>query len=300
MMTMQIARVGIVKAEDIDNEKLVKTKMYELLDMFSDMIQIPANARILVKVNLCLLLGHETGATVDPKLVKYLAEWLLEKHNPLEIVIVESDATTLEADRAYSVLGWDRTLEGIPKVRYLNLSKDELVKVKLDGLYFKELEMSKTYMEADYLISFAKLKTHSMQLMSGIMKNQIGVLPEKLKVIYHPHLKEVICDLVRVRPPDFCLIDGLIAHEGPGPVSGIPRLMKLIIAGTDALATDHVCARLMKKNPLHVPHLRLAREHHLGTSKYEVRGCKIENVAENFQSVPGWRLVWMRIKNRMK
>ena len=69
-------------------------------------------------------------------------------------------------------------------------------------------------MEADYLISFAKLKTHSMQVISGIMKNQFGALPEKLKVVYHPHLAEVICDLVRVRPPDFCLVDGLDRSRG--------------------------------------------------------------------------------------
>lgn len=286
------ARVGIVQAQSIDDDSLVQAKMNELLDLLQDSIKLPPNARVVIKVNLCLLLDCETGATIDPRLVRYLAEWLLSRRHIKEIIITESDATALSADRAYYGLGWDRVLADVPKTRYLNLSCDERVKVKVDGFYFKEVEMSRTFMEADYVISFAKLKTHSIEGISGIMKNQFGVLPEKLKVVYHPHLAEVICDLVRVRPPDLCLVDGLIAHEGPGPVSGIPRLMRLIVGGTDALATDHVCARLMKINPRVVPHLKLASRHQLGTSQYEILGCHIEDVAEKFEFIPWWRQAW--------
>lgn len=299
-MTPQTARVGIVRAEDIDNDELVRAKMFELLDMLRDTIKIPENARVIVKINLCLLLDCETGATVDPRLVRYMAQWLLDRYSIQEIILAESDATALSADRAFYGIGWDQLLADFPKMRYLNLTGDEIVKVEHNGLLFKELNMSKTFMEADYLISFAKLKTHSMQVISGIMKNQFGALPEKLKVVYHPHLTEAIYDLVKVRPPDLCLVDGLIAHEGPGPVGGIPRLMRLIIGGNDAVATDHVCARLMGKNPRSVPHLRLAVEHHLGTSLYEVMGCRIEEVAEDFAFIPRWRLAWMWLRERVQ
>jgi uncharacterized protein (DUF362 family) len=296
----KIARVGIVRVEDIDDDSLVREKMFTLLDMLKANIQIPAEARVIVKVNLCLLLDCATGATIDPRLVRYLAQWLLEKYTIREIIIAEADATALDADRAYTCLGWDQILADLPRTRYLNLTKDEWVKVPLNGLLFKELEMSRTYLEADYLISFAKLKTHSMQVISGIMKNQFGALPEKLKVVYHPHLAEAIYDLVRVRPPDLCLVDGLIAHEGPGPVSGLPRLMRLIIAGTDAVATDHVCARLMGINPHRVPHLRLAARNRLGTSRYETVGCCMDEVSENFTLIPRWRLAWMLLRERIK
>lgn len=298
MKQSQIAKVGIVQADDIDDDALVRSKMFELLDLLQESIHIPAEARVIIKINLCLLLDCETGATVDPRLVKFLAEWLLERCAVKEIILAESDATALNADRAYYGLGWDRVFAGVPKTRYLNLTRDERVKVELPGLYFKEVEMARTYMEADYTISFAKLKTHSIEVISGIMKNQFGILPEKLKVIYHSHLPEVICDMVRVRPPDLCLVDGLIAHEGPGPVNGMPRLMRLIIAGTDPVATDHVCARLMGKDPHSVPHLKLAIKTHLGTGQYTVLGCQIENVAQNFAFIPRWRQVWMWIRER--
>jgi uncharacterized protein (DUF362 family) len=294
------AQVGIVRAENIDDDALVRTKTYELLDLLENSIQVPPNAQVVIKVNLCLLLDCETGATVDPRLVRFLAEWLLERRSVRDVIIAESDATALDADRAFYGLGWDRILAEVPKTRYLNLSRDERVKVKLDGLFFEELEMSKTYMEADYVISFAKLKTHSMQGITCCMKNQFGALPEKLKVVYHTHLTEVICDLVRVRPPDLCLVDGLIGHEGPGPVSGIPRVMRLIVGGTDAVATDRVCARLMGKNPHHVPHLKLAAKHNLGKTSYATLGCQIEDAAQAFASVPRWRRAWMWLKEHVQ
>jgi uncharacterized protein (DUF362 family) len=298
-MSSQTARVAIVQAQDIDDDHQVRTKMIELLDLLKESIRIPDDARVLVKVNLCLLLDCETGATVDPRLFKILAEWLLEHYKVKEIIIAESDATALSADRAFYGLGWDRILAEVPKTRYLNLTCDELVKVQLDGLFLKEVEMPRTFMEADYIISFAKLKTHSMQVISGIMKNQFGAMPEKLKVVYHPHLTEVICDMVSIRPPDFCLIDGLIAHEGPGPVSGIPRLMRLIIGGTDAVATDHVCARLMGMDPRRVPHLKLAAEHQIGTTQYTTLGCPVEDVAKDFVFIPRWRQAWMWLRERV-
>jgi uncharacterized protein (DUF362 family) len=299
-MSSLTAQVGIVRARNIEDDALVRAKMYELLDLLQDSIRISASARVVIKVNLCLLLDCETGATVDPRLVRFLAEWLLERRSIREIVIAESDATALSADRAFYGLGWDRILAEVPKTRYLNLSRDERVKVKLDGLFLKVLEMPRTFIEADYVISFAKLKTHTMQVISCVMKNQFGTLPEKLKVVYHPHLAEVICDLIRVRPPDLCLVDGLIAHEGSGPVSGTPRLMRLIVGGTDAVATDHVCARLMGKNPRRVPHLRLAAKHNLGRTLYANVGCRIEDVAEDFAFVPRWRQAWMRLRQHVQ
>ena len=273
--------------------------MFDLLELMQSNIQIPANARVLIKVNLCLLLGSETGTTVDPYLVWYLVQWLLERRDVKEITIAEADATHLSADLAFKILGWDQVFADMPRTRFLNLSTDELVSVELDGLFFERLEMSKTFMEADYLISFAKLKTHYLQLISGIMKNQFGALPEKVKIVYHPHLAEVICDLTKARPPDLCLVDGLIAHEGAGPVHGLPRLMGLIVAGTDAMATDHVCARLMGKDPQRVPYLKLASRHRLGAESYTTLGCRIEDVKEDFAFVPRWRQLWASLRERL-
>ena len=43
----------------------------------------------------------------------------------------------------------------------------------------------------------------------------------------------------------FSVVDGIVAGEGNGPLDPTPRPAGLVLAGTDPVAVDHVCARLM-------------------------------------------------------
>lgn len=290
------ARIAITRTDDIDDAAENRRALVEAIELLGDRVRIPARARVMIKVNLCLLLGPETGATVDPLLVRYLIDWLVERHDIAEAIIAEADSTSLDASVAFRVLGWERLFAEAPRTRFLNLSRDERVNVKLGGFHFDEIEMARTFMDVEYLVSFAKLKTHTMSTITGIMKNQWGAWPEKVKYPYHAVLDKVICDGTKVRPPDLCLIDGLIGHEGAGPVSGIPRVMGLVVAGDDAAATDHVCARLMVKDPRRIGFLRLAASHGVGARAYETVGCRIEDVAADFAFVPRWRQGWERFR----
>jgi uncharacterized protein (DUF362 family) len=147
--------------------------------------------------------------------------------------------------------------------------------------------MSKSYMESDYLISVGKLKTHVMTGITCILKNQFGANPTKHKAQYHSCLDEVIHDLNKARLPDLCLVDGIIAMEGKGPVSGMPKPLGLLIIGNDAVATDHACSRIMGLNPNN-SHLKLAIKRKLGSIEYEVFGEKIEDVRSRFEHIPFW------------
>jgi uncharacterized protein (DUF362 family) len=108
----------------------------------------------------------------------------------------------LNIDIAFKVLGWEDTFKHYPNVRLLNLTKDERTEVNLNGLFFKNLKMSKKYMESDLLISVAKLKTHTMTGITCNLKNLFGANPIKYKAQYHPHLDEAIFDLNKARMPD--------------------------------------------------------------------------------------------------
>jgi uncharacterized protein (DUF362 family) len=292
--------VGITQTANVDSCPNIRAVFYELLGLLQPALPAPpAQARMLIKTNLCLIKGYETGATVDPFLVRCLVDWLLEQYAPAEIIIAESDATHLSADVAFKVLGWHKVFHNVPHTRLLNLSTDDRVEVPLDGLHFKTLHMSRTYMEADYLISLAKLKTHTLQRISCTMKNLFGAWPEKIKITYHPYLTQVICDLTRVRSPDLCLIDGIIAHEGAGPVDGLPKPIGVMIGGTQPIGTDHVCARVMGINPKHVPHLHLALQRGLGKADYAVVGRSIESVQTRFEFMPGWIRGWYALKKHL-
>jgi len=283
--------VGIERVENFRVPGSVRDSVYNLLNLLkeSEVVNIPPSSTVLIKVNICTVKGSETGATVDPDIVKYFIEWLLENYAVRSVIVAEADATWLNADIAFDVLGWKRKLASLPKVRILNLSKDERVEVNLEGHCFETLEMSRTYMEADFLVSIGKLKTNDACGMSCILKNQFGSLPEKYKAQYHEHLTETIFDLNKVRIPDLSLVDAIIAMEGNGPMDGIPKPLGLLVAGNDPVSTDHACARIVKIPIGNIPYLRFAIHNGLGRADYRVLGTDIRGVAMGFQEASSWR-----------
>lgn len=281
--------VEITRIKHPQNKSQIECALFNLLDQIKQRneINISKKADVMIKPNICLVRGYETGATVDPFIVKCLVDWLMQNYDIETITIGEADATELNIDMAFKVLGWEDTFNRYPNVRLLNLTKDERLEVDLHGLYLKNFKMPKSYLEADFLISVAKLKTHTMTGITCNLKNLYGANPIKYKAQYHPYLDEVICDLNKARMPDLCLVDGIIAMEGAGPVSGEPNPIGLLIAGNDAVATDHACARIMGFNPNKIAHLKMAVKQKLGSTDYEVFGERIENVRTKFKFVPG-------------
>ena len=289
--------VGIAKLKHPQSKSEIEDTLFNLLDHMKNRgkIKIPPKANVMIKPNICLVKGYETGATVDPFIVKSLIDWFLQNYDIENITIGEADATELNVEVAFKVLGWEEAFNQYPDVKLLNLTKDEYVDINLDGLHFKNLKMSRLYMESDFLISVGKLKTHTITGITCILKNQYGSNPIKYKMQYHKHLDAVICDLNKARLPDLCLIDGIIAMEGAGPVSGIPNPLGLLIAGNDAVAVDHVCTRIMGFNPNKISPLTLAVKQKLGSIDYEIFGVKIEDVRMKFEFVPRWKkiVVWI-------
>jgi uncharacterized protein (DUF362 family) len=291
---MLYPKVALKKVEDIDSYEAIRQTTDDVLNSLSDGLTIPKKATVLIKVNLCLLMGPETGATVDVRVAKALIEWLHANHETKHIIIAEADATHLSADMAFKALGWkDYFAQSNFDIEFCNLSNDKLVEVKT--CLGRTVRMSEKYMTADVLISLAKLKTHSLQKITCNMKNLFGACPEKFKIKYHSRLSEAICEFSSTRLPDISMVDGLIAMDGKGPVNGFPRLCKLLIAGTDILATDHFCAKLMGFSPSRIPHISKAIKLGLGNTKYSVvrNGPKIDNL--HFRVMPIWEEMFRAI-----
>lgn len=153
-------------------------------------------------------------------------------------------------------------------------------------------------MESDFLISFAKLKTHDMCKITCVLKNQFGANPRKNKSRYHKHLNKVIHDLNKARLPDLCVVDGIIGMEEDGPITGIPKPAGILIVGNDPVSTDHTCARIMEINPNKIPYLKLAIEQKLGSSRYETFGENIEDIKTKFEyGTPLWKRVIRGVYN---
>lgn len=60
----------------------------------------------------------------------------------------------------------------------------------------------------------------------------------------------------------FCIVDGIVAGEGNGPLDSSPRPAGIVLAGGNPVAVDLVCARLMGFDYERLPMLRRALEPH--------------------------------------
>lgn len=60
----------------------------------------------------------------------------------------------------------------------------------------------------------------------------------------------------------FCIVDGIIGGEGNGPLDPTPKPAGIVLAGTNPVAVDLVCARLMGFDYKRLPVLRQALDNH--------------------------------------
>jgi len=286
--------VAVEEVEDIDRYEVIERHTETLLASLRDRLTFKEGATALIKVNLCLLMGPETGATVDFRVARALVKWLQSSGKVSHVIIAEADATHLNADMAFKALGWNEYFaQSDCDIEFCNLSRDKLVEAKT--CLGRTVLMSEKYMTADLFISLAKLKTHSLQKISCNMKNLFGASPEKFKVRYHAVLTDAICEFTSVRLPDISMVDGLVAMDGKGPVNGFPRICRRLIAGTDILSTDHFCAKFMGLSPKRVPHIARAIELGIGSSEYTVKGDMPATTGVPFRVMPFWEEAFRNI-----
>ena len=166
----------------------------------------------IVKVNLCThpLWDITRFGTTSPKMCEALVSLALKEDKDLSIKIVESDSNDKFMDEAtFKKYGYKDLEERFGELGFnvslVNLSQPPLVKVRFDGLYFKELELHKMLTERGYFVSMAMAKTH-FTVVSGVIKNLFGLLPRKGKGFYHPRdgsidFNDVLTDLNRFANP---------------------------------------------------------------------------------------------------
>ena len=274
---MEKSTVAIVEGE----------RGYEPVFKALDLIDYPSTLvgykKVLIKVNFITTMTWDTGATTDPIVVEAIIQRL--KKLPMEIYVVESDATMTNADKAFQATGMAEMCKQYG-VECLNLRhvKDK-VKIKIPNFEcLKNITVPRILTESA-IISAAKMKTHMATKVTLGMKNMFGLLPDKFKAKYHAKgISKVIVDINTVIKPHLTVIDGFVAMEGKGPVDGSPVKMDLVIAGKDAVATDATAARAMGIDPHEISHIRTAHQKGLGNiDNIEIVGTKLDDVKREFK-----------------
>ena len=273
----EMSKVAIVKGERGHEP------VFQALDLIDYKSALSGYSKALIKVNFITTKTWDTGATTDPIVVEAIIKKL--KELPLEVFVVESDATMTNVDKAFEATGMSEMCKrngvGFLNLRYV---KDK-VKIPIpNGETLKSIEVPRLVTESA-IISAAKLKTHMATKVTLGMKNMFGLLPDKFKAKYHAKgISKVVVDINTVLHPALTVIDGFVAMEGHGPTDGTPVKMDLIIAGKDVVATDATAARVMGFEPMEISHIRRAYEKGFGNiGNIEILGSNLEEVRKAFK-----------------
>lgn len=272
-----MSRVAVVKGE-----RSLEV-VYRALDLIPFEEALKDWERALVKVNFITTKTWETGATTDPMVVEALV--LRLRALGKEVSIIESDAQTTNADKAWVASGMIEMGKRLD-VPFINMRHVE-EKFELDvpeGRLLKRIKVAKIATDSA-IISAAKMKTHSLTKVTLGLKNMFGMLTTKFKGQYHLRgIEKVIHDINKTLPPQVTVIDGFIGMEGMGPVHGRPIQMDTIIASTDPVAADSVACTVMGFEPEEVDHIRWCWESGVGEMKQiDVVGDGVEAVRRVFQ-----------------
>ena len=255
--------------------------------------------KIVIKPNLVSAAGPDEGITSDVALTEALLERLIALGKaPEDITIAEGRAgDTMEAfaRNGYVEMASRFGVELVdcntaPSVRM----------VVLDHLSIHHLRVNRMVAEADLRISVAKLKIHSVGLVTGVLKNMMGVLPgRKWKLVVHANVQKRVVDLNTLVRPHYGLIDGLIGNQVDEVVPD-PVKVGLVLGSRDPVALDSIAAACIGVDPKAVPYLCHCAKKGWGKldqNNIEVTGATMESASMKFQSSKGLA-TWLRVNSQ--
>ena len=144
--------------------------------------------------------------------------------------------------------------------------------------------------DCDFFVGIPQLRTHASVVFSSAMKNLVGLLPGyTTRVVHMAGVDESTVDLNILRPQHLIVCDATTVIEGNYPMSGRAREVGVIIAGTNAVATDAVTALVAGIDPHEVAYLVDADRRGLGTiaaDQIDRCGLPLEDVGFTIERAP--------------
>jgi uncharacterized protein (DUF362 family) len=244
--------------------------------------------RVVIKPTF--MLGYhrkDTSHVTDPALVQELARWLRERGC--------ADVAVVEARNIYDRFYRNRTVHDVarylgyesPDFRVVDLSEEQVPHAFGRGM--AQHTVGRTWKEADFRISFGKMRSHPVEMVYLTVPNleALGARCEEfLFVERQAHRDTGVMMLLGDFPPHFALLDGYDqAADGLVGMMGCPRPKspRRLYAGSDALAVDLVAARHLGVRDPRASQVLRAACHWFGdpSGRIEVVGCD--------EPVRGWR-----------
>jgi uncharacterized protein (DUF362 family) len=248
--------------------------------------------RVLLKPNM---VEYEPGTAINTHpLVVAGAAAACRRAGAATVVIGEGPGHRRDIEYLLASTGLGDSLRD-ERIRFVDLNHDDVQIVALKSHFtgMRELAFPVALLESDFVISMPKLKTHHWAGMTCSMKNLFGTVPGAVygwpKTLLHVNgIPNSILDLNATIRPHLAIVDAVTAMEGDGPIMGRPRTMGFIAMGSDPVAVDATCARIIGLDPNKIDYLKQASRF-LGVTdegRIDQRGESPGRYATHFDIIP--------------
>lgn len=238
---MSRAKVSIVKAVDYGGAG-VDAAVEEAVELVGGLEHVvKPGSVVFVKINhLSPASPPERGIITHPAFVEAVLK-LLRRAGAR--VTVGDDIDSSSGD-GFQVSGF-RQMCRRAGVALVNLREVGFVETRCGGRFLEKVYVSRIAAGADVIVNLPKLKTHSLTVLTGGVKNMYGVIPGGLRTRFHgdyaakEDFAQVLTDIFSAARPQLTIMDGVVAMEGEGPAAGKLRRLGVILASRDHRPRPH-------------------------------------------------------------
>jgi len=254
---MSKRKVAVMQCASYHTEELIR-KIDEGADALGGWgLWLKTEMNVLLKVNLIAPVPSDSAAVTHCEFVRAVTRIL--KRQGCNVWIGDSAGGAIGGKVQ---TGKSFTVSGIEKVaaeegaEVKNFDKEGVVEVK--ALNGEPMFLAKPMFDADFVINLPKFKTHMAATYTGAIKNLFGCVPGQKKAEYHKVAQaarpfgEILCGINKAVKPGLNIMDGVMAMDKQGPISGGVYKAEKILLSEDPLALDAVAVEMMG---LHISNL---------------------------------------------
>ncbi len=268
------------------NVALIEEKLRRIIELNGGLdALLKKGKKVLIKPNLVMRRSPEYAATTHPAVVEALVRILKEKTD--DITLTECSGgpnTSAQMEGVFKTSGMTEVCERLGVKMNLDLASE--TRRCPNARAAASFECQKIYSQCDVFINVAKLKSHSLTLVSGAPKNLYGTIPGLKKTEYHSRFPDndsfakFILDINETVPADLNIVDAIDIMEGNGPTGGTCRHMGSLLGGKNAFEVDVVSCRLLGIDYKKAPIPALAVKEGVASGDPEITGDIIKGISD--------------------
>src|ERR1700687_2796306 len=204
------SRVAILRAESYSHN------LDQVLRCGLELFQLDVRGKtVLLKPNLVdYILGNHINT--NPLLVSGAVE-CFRRLGAKSVLVGEGPGHQRDTELVLLESGFSEELRQL-KVPFVDLNRDELIVTPLLASYtgMKRLWLPRTVLEADFVVSMPKVKTHHWSGVTLSMKNMFGVVPGAKygwpkNILHWKGIQESVLDICATVPVHFVIADAIVA-----------------------------------------------------------------------------------------